>query len=297
MAGTTSVMGGTSPAPEIRQVSVVINPLAGSVPEEAEARLQAVLDALGIKVRFEIMDHDCEEACERARAHDSDAFIVWGGDGTLACALNTLGPDGPPLLPLAGGTMNMLPKMVHDQVDDIEACLRSVLQNPHIIELAAGEVEGRRFYVGALLGGLTRLAGPREALRKADIVRAVTELAETNAFGLDTPMHYRPDSGSGGKAQALGLFLSDQPGRPGFDVLATAPENIFDLAGKGLAGLLTDWRDVEGVDRAFARRVTVEALESTGIEATLDGEPASLPVIAEFRLIEGAARVLAAHKA
>ncbi|MFN3835789.1 MAG: diacylglycerol/lipid kinase family protein [Glycocaulis sp.] len=290
-------MGGTFPAPEIRQVSAVINPLAGSVPEDAEARLRAVLAALGIKARFEIMDHDCEEACERARGHESDAVIVWGGDGTLACALNTLGPDGPPLLPLAGGTMNMLPRMVHDQVDDIEACLRAVLEDPHIIELAAGEVESQRFYVGALLGGLTRLAGPREALRKADIVRAVTELAESDAFSLDTPMRYRADCGVNNEAQALGLFLSDQPGRPGFDVLATAPDNVFDLAGKGLAGLVTDWRNIAGVDRAFARRVTVEALESSGLEATLDGEPVSLPVRAEFRLIEGAARVLAARKA
>ncbi|MCC5980898.1 MAG: NAD(+)/NADH kinase [Oceanicaulis sp.] len=290
-------MGGISPAPEIRQVSAVINPLAGSVPEDSKARLQAVFDALGIKARFEIMDRDCEEACERARGHDSDAVIVWGGDGTLACALNTLGPGGPPILPLAGGTMNMLPRMVHDQVDDIAACLHAVLEDPRIIELAAGEVEDQRFYVGALLGGLTRLAGPRESLRKADIMKAVTEFGEADAFSLDTPMRYVPSPEPGATAQALGIFLSEHPGKPGFEILAAAPENLFDLAYTGLTGLLDDWRRAAGVERVSARTVTVDALESTGLEATLDGEPVTLARNAKFELIEGAARLLAARKA
>ncbi|MGY6531667.1 diacylglycerol/lipid kinase family protein [Glycocaulis sp.] len=301
MAGNPSQAANRAPLEKIRQVSAVINPLAGSVPDDARARLDAVLSEFSVPVRYEIMDHDCEAACERARAHGSDAIIVWGGDGTLACALNTLGPDSPPILPLAGGTMNMLPKIVHDEAEDREACLRRVLRAPTVLELAAGEVEGHRFYVGALLGGLTRLAAPREALRKADIVRAVAEFTESNAFGLDTPMHYHidPDGTANGsdQAQALGIFLSDDPARPGFDVLAAAPENLFDLAYTGLTGLLDDWRRAAGVERVSARTVTVDALASTGLEATLDGEPVTLARNAKFELIEGAARLLAARKA
>lgn len=281
----------------MRAVRVLINPLAGSVPDDARSVIEPVLGEHGIIAHFDIIDQDCETACKRLRGQSADAIIVWGGDGTLACALNMLGADAPPILPLAGGTMNMLPRMVHDEVEDRLACLQAVLAAPAVITLNAGEVEGRRFYVGALLGGLTRLAGPRESLRKADIVKAVTEFSEADAFSLDTPMRYHPSAAPDATAQALGIFLSDNRAQPGFDVLATAPENLLDLAVTGLTGLLDDWRQAAGVERLTARAVEVEALESTGIEATLDGEPVTLPRKIRFELIEGAARILAARKA
>lgn len=296
MAGLSS-QDETASNARLRVVRVLINPLAGSVPADAREVIEPVLTDHGVDAHFEIMDQDCEAVCERMRGQSADAIIVWGGDGTLACALNILGPDAPPILPLAGGTMNMLPRMVHDEIEDRAACLQAVLSAPSLVTLNAGEVEGRRFYVGALLGGLTRLAGPRESLRKADIVKAVTEFSEADAFSLDTPMRYHPSAAPDATAQALGIFLSDTAHKPGFDILATAPESLLDLAMTGLSGLLDDWRQAAGVERLTAREVDVEALESTGIEATLDGEPVTLPRKIRFELIEGAARILAARKA
>lgn len=281
----------------ITQVCVVVNPNGGSVPADGQAMIEAVMAEMGISASFELIDHDCEAACERARGRHADAIIVWGGDGTAACALNTLGPDDPPVLPLPGGTMNMLHKFVHGADLDPGTCLKTVLENPVEMDIAAGEVMGQRFYVGALLGGLTRLAAPREALRNADFVQAITELGEANAFGLDTPMRCVSDTGSQHDAQALGIFLSEDPERPGFDVLATAPESLFDLAYTGLTTLLADLRNAWGIERDFACTLDVEALESTGIEATLDGEPVTLPRNARFTLVRKAARVLTARKA
>ncbi|MGP1276211.1 MAG: diacylglycerol/lipid kinase family protein [Caulobacterales bacterium] len=280
----------------ITRVSVVLNPNGGSVPAEGREILQALLDDMGVEARFEIIDHDCEDACKRARDHGSQAIIVWGGDGTAACAMNTLGPDDPPVLPLPGGTMNMLHKFVHGSDIDPGTCLEAVLKNPVEMTIPAGEVEGHRFYVGALLGGLTRLAAPREALRKSELLQAVTEFGEANAFGLDTPMRCLSDTGKTHEAQAIGIFLSEDPQKPGFDILTTAPEGLLDLAYTGLTVLLADWRNAWGVERDFARRVDVEALESTGIEATLDGEPVTLARSARFALIPKAARVLTARK-
>jgi diacylglycerol kinase family enzyme len=297
MTDTAQLENPPAPATRIARVSVVINPNGGSVPADGREQLTALLDELNISAGFEMIDHDCEAACQRAREHDADAIIVWGGDGTLACALNTLSPKDPPVLPLHGGTMNMLHKFVHGADSDVRTSLQVALANPVVMDLAAGEVLGHRFYVGALMGGLTRLAAPREALRNADIMQAVTELSESDAFGLDTPMRYSSRQGSTHEAQALGIFLSEDPSRPGFDVLATAPESLFDLAYTGLTGLLADWRSAWGVEREFASRVDVEALESTGIEATLDGEPVTLPRNARFTLVTKAARVLSARKA
>lgn len=297
MTPNTETANRPANARQITRASVVLNPNGGSVPADGRQMLEALLADLGVSARFEVIDHDCEAACQRALEQEADTIIVWGGDGTAACALNTLGPDDPPILPLPGGTMNMLHKLVHGGDLDPAECLRAVLENPVEMDIAAGEVLEHRFYVGALMGGLTRLAAPREALRKADIFQAVTEFGEANAFGLDTPMRCIADTGNQHDAQALGIFLSEDPGRPGFDVLATAPEGLLDLAYTGLTGLLADWRNAWGVERDFASRVDVEALESTGIEATLDGEPVTLPRNARFVLIRKAARVLTARQA
>ncbi len=287
----------TATVRSISRVGVVINPNGGSVPADGRDTIDAILAEMGVPAHFEIVDHDCEAACQRVLEQDADIIIVWGGDGTVACALNTLGPDDPPVLPLPGGTMNMLHKFVHGADIDPGTCLRTVLENPVEMDIAAGEVLEHRFYVGALLGGLTRLAAPREALRNADLLQAVTEFGEAGAFGLDTPMRCLSDTGARQDAQALGIFLSEDPARPGFDVLATAPESLLDLAYTGLTGLLADWRNAWGVERGFAARVDVEALESSGIEATLDGEPVTLPRHARFTLVRKAARVLTARGA
>lgn len=284
-------------AQPVRRVCVVVNPNGGSVPADWRAQIGSVLGELGIRAGFEVIDHDCEDACARAGAAGADAILVWGGDGTIACALNTLDRAAAPVLPIAGGTMNMFHKLVHGADLDLRTCLTRALTQPVEMDIAAGEVEGHRFYVGALLGGLTRLAAPREALRNAEIVQAVTELGEADAFSLDTPMRYRPDGAGAQDAQALGIFLSEDPARPGFDVLATAPESLLDLAYTGLTGLLADWRNAWGVDRGFAESVDVEALEATGLEATLDGEPATLPLRTRFTLVRQAARVLSAADA
>ncbi|KPP83184.1 MAG: putative lipid kinase YegS [Oceanicaulis sp. HLUCCA04] len=282
---------------KVKRVSVVLNPNGGSVPADGREILERLLSDMGIESRFQMVDQDCEAACQRARAGDCDAIIVWGGDGTTACALNSLAPEDPAILPLPGGTMNMLHKFVHGDDLDPGSCLQAVLADPVEMEIAAGEVSGHRFYVGALLGGLTRLAGPREALRKSAFVQAAAEFGEADAFSLDTPMRYHSDAGGQHDAQALGIFLSEDPGRPGFDVLATAPEGLLDLAYTGLTVLLADWRNAWGVERDFASIVDVEALESTGIEATLDGEPVTLPRNVRFTLVRKAARVLTARKA
>lgn len=284
-------------AQPVRRVCVVVNPNGGSVPADWRGQIDAVLGELGVTARFEVIDHDCEEACARAGAAEADAILVWGGDGTIACALNTLGRTGAPVLPIAGGTMNMFHKLVHGDDLALRTCLTRTLTHPVEMDVAAGEVEGHHFYVGALLGGLTRLAAPREALRKAEIVQAVTQFGEADAFSLDTPMRYSPDGADAHDAQALGIFLSENPARPGFDVLATAPESLLDLAYTGLTGLLADWRNAWGMDRGFAESVDVEALEATGLEATLDGEPATLPVRTHFTLVRQAARVLTAADA
>lgn len=297
MSDIAQIDSQSAAASRIGRICVVINPFGGSVPADSREQIESVISAHGVTASFEIMDHDCEATCERARTHDADAIAVWGGDGTIACALNTLGLNAPPVLPLPGGTMNMFHKLVHGEDLDVRHCLERILARPLVLPIHAGEVAGHRFYVGALLGGLTRLAAPREALRKADIVQAVTELGESSAFSLDTPMRYIANGGQPGEAQALGIFLSEDPARPGFDVLATAPESLFDLAYTGLTGLLADWRHAWGVEREFSDKVDVEALESSGIEATLDGEPASLPVTARFKLVRDAARVLSARSA
>lgn len=93
-------------------MNCIINLTAGSVPQDAEARLRSALAALGENADI----FACSGKDIKSVAHDvldCDRLIVWGGDGTIAGILDRAGRDGPPVLPLPGGTMNLLHKAVH----------------------------------------------------------------------------------------------------------------------------------------------------------------------------------------
>ena len=80
-----------------------------------------------------------------------------------------MGPDGPPVLPLPGGTMNMLHQRVHGGIADWQTCLvEAVLRRrPEIIP--AVRVNDKLVFIGAMIGRLTGLAKARETIRDGDL--------------------------------------------------------------------------------------------------------------------------------
>lgn len=276
--------------------AALINPRSGGVPADGVDRFKAACDRLGIDCPVTCAQPDSmEDDMHAAAATARNGLIVWGGDGTIACALNSVGADGPPVLALPGGTMNLLPRSIHGADSGWEPLLDKVIGAPATRPLPAGQVDGRSFYVAVMVGELTRLAGPREAAREGDIVGAARALLSDQVLDLHTSLKFALDEPAGEEqprtATALGVFLDAQ--RAGYlEIGAIDPQSLFDLARMGLAAMIDDWRKADGLELLNARRVDIEALDGDTLAATLDGEPVDLPRRAEITRVENAARVL-----
>ncbi len=285
------------------KLKVLINPHAGSVPDDPDADLMALAEEVGAKCEIvKVEPENLREQVEAAVKDGFDILAVWGGDGTIACALETVGPKGPPILPLPGGTMNLLHRRVHGVPEgtaiDWRECLRGAVDAGKIEPIGAGCVNReRRFYVGAMFGELVGLSRAREAIRDGRPITAVEQAAEVGAFDLTTSLAFHElrgeDIGMEGVATALAAFVPE-PGDARLDVGWIDPDNLAELAGVGMEIALGDWRLARGVEYHQWEALRIFHAKEDEIETTLDGEPLKLRSGSLIDFMPVAAHVLAA---
>lgn len=285
------------------KLGVLVNPMSGSVPEDAESLLRAAAEEAGVVVDVTLADaHQLKDAVAACAAAKCDVLGVWGGDGTIACALETLGPAGVPVLPLPGGTMNLLHRKVHSIADgatiDWQDCFSRALTGGKIVEISAGCLnDERRFYVGALFGELAGLSRAREAIREGKPMEAAEKATEVGAFDLETRLAFHEirgeETGMEGKATALAAFVPED-GAENLEIGWINPDNLAQLAGLGFEIALGDWRSASGVEYHRWPSLRIFHTHEDKIEATLDGEPLKVPTASLIRVIKDAARVWAA---
>mgnify|MGYP002133071793 CR=1 FL=1 len=76
---------------------------------------------------------------------------VIAGDGTARAGAEMAGPKGPLVAPLPGGTMNMLPNALYGG-RDWKTAMADILSDGVERNISGGEIDGRAFYVAAILG-------------------------------------------------------------------------------------------------------------------------------------------------
>lgn len=274
----------------------IINLSSGSVPRSAADQLSERLDQLGYNYDIQTIEGvGLQQVLGKVCRATQDPVIVWGGDGTLAFALETLGSSGPAVLGLPGGTMNMLHKTIHGDVVDWRDCLTTQTLNSKPHDVAAGCVNGKKFYVAAMLGKLTGLARPREDLRDGEFIGAARAIVQSDALNVNAALSYSDDtSAETAEATSIGLFV-DHGARPViFEMGAIDPHSVLELAQMSVSAILDDWRTTMGVDRRRSQSVTVRSLSGEPIEATLDGEIETLPAEVQFTVDSRAGRVISA---
>ena len=113
------------------KVGAIINTSSGSCDSESEQKIFSILTRAGI-VEPKVW---CGEAKEMERSFAEAAgqklevLIVLGGDGTIRTAAEACAEKGPYLIPLPGGTMNMLPRALYGDVA-WEESLKNTLAAP-----------------------------------------------------------------------------------------------------------------------------------------------------------------------
>jgi diacylglycerol kinase family enzyme len=220
--------------------------------------------------------------------------VVLAGDGTASLVAGLAGPEGPLIAPLPGGTMNMLPHALYGVVSWREA-LHTALSNGCVRSISGGEIDGRSFYVAAILGTPTLWADAREAVRARKLRLAWLKGRKAFARSFSHKLHYSLGDGTMEEAEALTIMcplvsrgLSEEDA---LEVASVDPKDVAELVRLGFNAVTGDWRDDPSVRTTLCHEGV--AWSKGRIPAVIDGEPCRLDLRADFKFLPVAFRALA----
>ncbi len=259
--------------PPAAKALVFFNEKAGGVGTNDREKLVETLNAADIG-QYALIDAEKISRELFARASDFDVIIVLGGDGTARAAAELAPRDGPPLVLLPGGTLNILPKALYGDLPWPEA-LKAALERGVEKRLPLGRANGEAFYVAALFGGTTMLVHAREAVREGKPLTAWRRFRVALRRSFSRSLRARKGSERMEKTEAIGVLLPSFSGGIEADDLEWVrleARHVFDLARVSIKAITAGWRKDQAVEIAHTRSGDVDAAFGY-VHATLDGEP------------------------
>ncbi|MEQ9653783.1 diacylglycerol kinase family protein [Hyphomonas sp.] len=282
------------------KLCALINGESGSTPGNAEEALLEELGKLGLTADIlPASGGDIVLAVKEALDSKPDALIVWGGDGSVACALSASGPSGPPVLALPGGTMNLVHKRLHYGETDWKTIVAAAMQSPVSEPFAAGCVAEHQFFVAAMMGQVTLLAESREAVRQGHLFKAAEVAVQSDAMSVERRLRLESRHASGNQtfdAVAAAVVIGDGD-VPRLEVAAIEPSSAYDWMAIAFDALMNGWRDAESIDMDETRNVLITDIDGREFSATIDGESVIMPSGTVISLKRHAANVLRARRA
>jgi diacylglycerol kinase family enzyme len=285
--------------PELK-VGVIINTSSGGCDLESEQKMLGILTGAGVvepKVwcgEAKEMDRFFAEAAEQKR----EVLIVLGGDGTIRTAAEACAEKGSYLIPLPGGTMNMLPRALYGNVSWEEA-LKKTLTAPSTKVLSGGRVANKRFFIAAIVGAPALWTQPRESMREGNIADAIKKGSVAFRRMFEAKVQYLISGGAKGETEAVALIcpliseeMSDS--EQALEAAIVDVESAAEVIGLATTAAFGKWRDDRNILLTKTKRVNVQS--SKDIPATLDGEKVNLGRSAEIDFVSRALTVLVPAK-
>lgn len=263
--------------------AIIINASAGSTTDitpELAARLKAV-GAPPVFQRF-VDAQDIGAVLKGAIAVKPDLLIIYGGDGTALSGAKLANAEGIPILPLPGGTMNMLHKSFYGTtgwLDVVDVALAR--SEPHW--RPAGFVGEHMFLVAAIIGTASRFALSREAIREGEIIEAVKE-AVTTLSDVEPADTFSYAVGSNGAVtsetnllQVTCPKMNDFAKRcDAFEVASIDASGYADILSLGLNAIRSNWRDDNVVQTDISDHVILSG--AGRVDVLTDGDHLRLPL-------------------
>jgi diacylglycerol kinase family enzyme len=251
---------------------VFFNPKAGSVTEADRAKLIGALGEADI-IQYALIGPEKLSAKLLRRAYDFDVIIVLGGDGTARAVAELAPRDGPPMILLPGGTLNVLPKALYGELSWQEA-LKAALERGKVQRLASGTANGKPFFVAAIFGAPTLLARAREAVREGRYLSAIRRFSLFAKRAFARRVIARVDKETAQSAAAIGVLCPSFSGEvegEGLEWVRLDANRLIDLARVSLRAIGNSWRDDSTIE--IAQCQTGSIMSAGVIPSTLDGEP------------------------
>lgn len=262
-----------------KRLIAVLNSASGGCDAEAAEKMRAILQSAGNARAHVVVASPQRVTRALARAvRAADALVVLGGDGTIRTAATACARSRTPLIPLAGGTMNMLPRALYGELPWSEALTRT-LAHPGLRPISGGVAGSEMFFCAAILGAPSLWAEAREAVRRAKLIeaarRAWIAMRRTAIESLD----YRLDNGVRGTAEALAVICPlvsrvMDAAEPSLEVAAVEPIAAASLFRLAFHALFDDWRRDPAVSLAKVQGLVAEA--GGRLPVILDGETVRL---------------------
>ena len=284
-----------SPAPRVRRLAALINPLAHGVGPNAADTLARTAAEFGLPLHLVMPPPEAlRQASRDLVASGPELLIVLAGDGTARSAARLCGPGGPPVLLLPGGTMNILPNALNG-VRPWPDTLRLVLEGGVERWVAGGRVGGRPFYTAAVLGSPALLAPVREALRTMQVAAAWKRARSAASRAFASLLRFESDGEPQRRTTGLGLICPHVskalPDRAqALEAALLDQRRITEVVRLGLYHLRGDWRADPSVETTRVRRGRAWARRP--IPAILDGESFRLERSVPIEFIPKAFRAL-----
>lgn len=282
--------------PSQLKVGGIINTSSGGCDSESEVEMLDILKSAGVtnpKTWCGESD-EIERAFAEAATHNPKLLIVLGGDGTIRTAAEACTGTDTCLLPLPGGTMNMLPRALYGDVSWQDA-LRTTLAMPYVKALSAGRAGDELFFVAAIVGTPALWMEARESIRERKIVDSVEKSAVAFQAMFDAKIRYSISSEIQGEAEVLAVIcplvsqaMSDS--EQALEAAVIDVENAGALFGLATAAAFGKWRDDESVTLTKTHQVTVQSRGD--IPLFLDGEKVKADNNAEITFVPQAVNVL-----
>lgn len=274
----------------------IINTSSGGCRPESEAEMLDIMRHAGVG--------DCKAWCGRAdqigrafadaATHQLEVLIVLGGDGTIRTAAGACAGTDTYLLPLPGGTMNMLPRALYGEAVWQET-LKAALADPATKTLSGGRVGHELFFVAAIVGAPALWIEAREAARERDIVDVVEKSSVALKAMFDTKVQYSISPEINGEAEVVAVIcplvserMSDS--EQALEAAAINLRSAAELLGLATAAALGKWRDDENVILSRTQRVALQS--GRDIPLFLDGERVKVGDNAQIFFVSNAVNVI-----
>jgi hypothetical protein len=249
---------------------LIYNGASGSHDDTGVQQLIAALGAAGHAPAKIIDCKDGTPGADAASAAGLSLVVVHGGDGTISRTLAGLEGFAGAVLPLPGGTFNLLAREMFGERDPlaIVQLLRDGRLAPTRRQCIRGD--GVIAFAELLAGPGAKWADVREEMRDANLGEALAkgwDAAATSAVGpmiaLSSPERGRPDG-------YAGVRLC--PGPRGIAIDGYAAEGLGDYLQQGFAILKRDFREGPHDELGVAARVECHSLTGEPIPLMIDGE-------------------------
>jgi diacylglycerol kinase family enzyme len=236
-----------------------------------------------------------ERSFTEAARQKLEVLVALGGDGTIRTAAEACAAEGRYLIPLPGGTMNMLARALYGHMSWQDA-LAKILAAPAAKVLSGGRVADKQFFIAAIVGAPTLWAEARESIRERDIGDAIEKGTVAFHSMFETKVRYFISGVKKGEVEAVVVIcpliseeMSDS--EQALEAAAIEVENVAEVIGFLTAAAFGKWRDDRNILLTKTNRVRVQS--SKDIPGILDGEKVNLGRSAEINFVSKAVTVLA----